>query len=78
MHKVDRSVVQAVLAVLIVAGVFLTLQFGREGRIPSEALFGLVGIVVGYYFGTKAVTKDDDDDDDDDRKRLNSTRWRYP
>lgn len=42
---------QAILAVLIVAGVLLLLAFGREGRLPDNALWSLVGLVVGYYFG---------------------------
>lgn len=48
---VERSTVQAILAVLIVAGVLLLLAFGREGRLPDNALWSLVGLVVGYYFG---------------------------
>lgn len=60
MRQVDRSIVQAVLAVLIVAGVFLTLQFGRDGRISNEALFGLLGVVVGYYFGARASSGRDE------------------
>lgn len=50
-NGVERSTVQAILAVLIVAGVLLLLAFGREGRVPGEALWSLVGLVVGYYFG---------------------------
>ena len=53
--RVDRSVVQAVLALFIVAGVFALLQFGRDGRVPNEALFGLLGMVAGYYFGARAA-----------------------
>ena len=59
--KVDRSVVQAVLALFIVAGVFALLQFGREGRVPTEALFGLLGAVIGYYFGARAVESSEDE-----------------
>jgi len=58
--EISRGTVQAVLAVLIVVGAFLLIGFGREGRVPTEALFSLVGLVVGYYFGY-AVKRSSDD-----------------
>ena len=51
MRQIDRSIVQALLAVVIVLGTFLLLGFGREGSVPNDALWSLVGLVVGYYFG---------------------------
>lgn len=56
---VDRSFVQAVLAVLIVTGAFLLVAFVREGELPTEALWSLVGLVVGYYFGAGVIRPDD-------------------
>lgn len=65
----DRATVQGILAILIVVGVFLLVGFGKEGRVPMEALFGLAGAVVGYYFGSSAARPSSQADDDDHEKR---------
>ena len=61
MWRVDRSTIQAVLAVLLVTGTFVVIVFGQTGKVPLEALFSLMGGVVGYYFGA-SVNKPSDGD----------------
>ena len=53
---VDRSVVQAILAIIIVVGALGILVWDREARLPTELLWSLVSLVVGFYFGSATGT----------------------
>lgn len=53
--EVHRSVVQAILAVVLVAGAIFILAWDREQRVPTEVLWSLVSLVVGFYFGASSA-----------------------
>ena len=69
MPSLDRATIQGVLAIIIVIGVFLLIGFGPEGRIPLEALFGLAGAVVGYYFGFSVTRSGSPGDEHHDERK---------
>lgn len=58
---IGRGAVQAILSVLIVGGILTIIALDREGRPPYEALFSLVGGIVGFYFGSAFKPSDDNE-----------------
>lgn len=57
----SRATTQSILAVLIVGGALLIIATQREGAPPYEALFSLIGGIVGYYFGRTTAQKNGGD-----------------
>ena len=52
MKLLDKIKIQAVLAVVVVAGGLCIIAFVQVNDSDKIGIFGIIGIVLGFYFGS--------------------------